>query len=154
MRKMIILATLLTSLLALVTIPAATAQDTTPGKNEDKGRAATAPVILLVPPMFAVNPSLADGCWARLFDDQDYRGDVLTLAGPIDIPSARVGENLVWGRKYDSVIVGPKATLTIYDNQNYQDKTATFKAGQRIPDLNEKLGPFENIRSLKIACSK
>jgi hypothetical protein len=70
---------------------------------------------------------------------------VLTLAGPIDIPSARVGANFAWGPKYDSVIVGPKATLTVYDNQDYQDKTTTFKPGQRVPDLNEKLGFFENI---------
>ncbi len=71
MRKMTIVATLLRSILVFNAIPAATAQDTTPGKNGDKaasknegkGSDATAPVILLVPPIFAVNASLADGCW-------------------------------------------------------------------------------------------
>jgi len=152
MRKTALLTPLLTSVLALGVIPFASAQENTSGKNG--GRDPKAPVILLVPPIFAVNTSLADGCWARLFDAQGYRGDVLTLAGPIDVPKAHVGTNFAWGRKYDSVIVGPKATLTVYDDQDYKDKAATFKPGQKVPDLNEKLGFFENIQSLKVACTK
>lgn len=151
MKKTALLSALLASIFALGAIPFASAQDNAPGKKEDKEKA---PIILLVPPVFAVNESLADGCWARLFDGSNYRGNVLTLAGPIDIPQARLGANFTWSRKYDSVIVGPNATLTVYDNQDYKDKAATFKPGQKVPDLNEKLGFFENIQSLKVACSR
>lgn len=152
MKKVTLLATLLISILTLGATPFASAQDKTPGKDGDTDP--KAPVILLVPPVFAINASLADGCWARLFDGKDYRGDVLTLAGPIDIPKATLGTTFAWGRKYDSVIVGPNATLTVYDHQDYKDKTATFKAGQKVPDTNEKLGFFEQIQSLKVTCTK
>lgn len=149
MKKTTLLATLLTSILAFGAIPAATAQDA--GKKEDKEKM---PVILLVPPVFALNAALADGCWARLFDGANYRGEMLTVTGPIGIPTARVGPSYLWGSKYDSVIVGPKATLTVYDNEYYKEASAVFRPGQEVPDLDRKLGLFENIRSLVLDCIK
>lgn len=58
-----------------------------------------------------------------------------------------------WSGSFDSVQVGPKATVTVYDNENYTQKVATYKPGQRIADLGETRGFFEDIRSLKIACA-
>lgn len=148
MKKTTLLSVLLTSILALGAIPFATAQDA--GKKEDMEKV---PVIMLVPPAFALNDSVADGCWARLYDDANFRGQMLTLSGPIAVPSARVGPAFLWGLKYDSLIVGPKATLTVYDNEYFKEQTGSFKSGQRVPDLDRKLGLFENIRSFVLQCS-
>ncbi|HEX6265581.1 MAG TPA: hypothetical protein VFZ81_01660 [Burkholderiales bacterium] len=45
------------------------------------------------------------------------------------------------------------ATLTVYDNENYREKAATIKPGQRIADLDERMGFFQDISSVKIACA-
>ncbi|MDN5836089.1 MAG: hypothetical protein L0H12_01900 [Nitrosospira sp.] len=150
MKKMTLLAALLTSILTLGATPFATAQDNTQGKKGDKEKA---PVILLVPPVFALNAALADGCWSRLFYGANFRGNFVTLTGPIAIP-LMPGVNFAWNVRYDSLKVGPKATLRVYDNDMYQDMSAVFKPGQEVADLDDKLKLFENIRSLVLDCAK
>ncbi|SEO71464.1 hypothetical protein [Nitrosovibrio sp. Nv6] len=152
MKKKGLLAALLTFVLAIGINTAATAQEQDPSKNKDKNDA-LAPIIMLVPPIFAIDSQRAGGCWARLYPSENYKGDVLLLAGPIDVPKARVGD-FDWGRKYESLVVGPDATLTVYDNEFFKDKVATFEQGQRAPKLDKKLGLFENIRSLTLSCAK
>lgn len=151
MKKTNLVATLLTSILAFSAMSAAMAQDNAPLKNEDKEKA---PVILLVSPTFAGNKSLADGCWARLYDGINLRGEVLTLAGTIAIPTARVGPNYVWNLKIDSVSVGPKATLTVWGEQHFKGPSATFKPGQEVSVLGEHFKQAPKIQSLTIECSK
>jgi Beta/Gamma crystallin len=105
---------------------------------------------------FAADDKLANGCWARLYDKENFSGNILVLVGPVDIPTARPSSatGLELGRNYDSVAVGQNATLTVWDNENYRDKTAVFKSGQRVANLDNKMGYFEEIKSLKITCSK
>jgi hypothetical protein len=112
-----------------------------------------APLIVLVPVAVASSDSLGDGCWARLYDGANFRGNQLSLVGPVDMPNMRTAFGTDWGGEFDSIQVGPKASVTVYDNENHREKAATFKAGQRVPDLSDKVGLFEDIRSLKIACA-
>jgi hypothetical protein len=114
------------------------------------------PVLVLVPMVFATDEKLANGCWARLYDKQNFAGNVLVLVGPVDIANTRPASvtGLELGRNYDSVVVGSNATLAVWGDENYRDKTATFKAGQRVADLDRKMGTFEEIKSLKITCEK
>ena len=151
MEKTGILATLLT-LIFVTGINTAAAQEQDQFKNKDKNEA-RAPIIMLVPPIFAIEAQRSGGCWARLYPDENYKGDVFLLTGPIDIPKGRVGD-FDWGRKYESLVVGPDATLTVYDNEFFKDKVATFEQGHRAPELDRKLGLFENIRSLTLSCEK
>jgi hypothetical protein len=126
--------------------PAATApadvQDTRP-------RAA----IILGPEDFASDAKLGNGCWARLYHAKNYSGHVLTLVGPVDIDYVQPDWGFAWDPRYESLIVGPNATLTVYDDPNLRDKVAVFRAGQRVPDLNEKMGVFRSLRSMKVSCS-
>lgn len=117
-------------------------------------RSSTSPtpaaVLVLLPSAQAQSNRLADGCWVRFFDDKDFKGDTLTLAGPVDLPKMELGN--VW-RDWDSAVVGPKATVRTYDNENFTDRTATLRAGQSIPDLrDQKLGWFEEVKSARVAC--
>jgi len=125
----------------------------TPGR-QTQGQSASknAPIVVLVPFVVAANPDFGNGCWANLYDSTDFQGNQLQLVGPVDMPNMRTAFGTDWSGQFDSIKVGPKATLTVYDNENYRQKAATFKPGQDVKDLDEKMGMFEQIRSVKISC--
>ena len=119
-----------------------------------KGDAQTDPtLVVLVPHVIVMDENFANGCWVRLHEDENFRGGFITLVGPADVVSMRTRFGN-WVRKWESVIVGPRTTVAAYDNENFQQKVANFKPGQRVPDLDPKMGFFENIRSMRITCSK
>lgn len=112
---------------------------------------APAAVLVLLPNAQAQGNRLADGCWVRFFDEKNYQGDALTLAGPVDLPRMELGN--AW-RDWDSAMVGPKATVRTYDNENFADRSAVLTKGQSIPDLRDrKLGWFEEVKSARVQCS-
>lgn len=116
--------------------------------------AALPPVVLLVPVDYATDEKLGDGCWVRLYDSKNYGGGVFTLVGDVDVPNMRPGTvtGLEWGPNYDSVEVGPNATFTAWDDENYRDRTAMIGAGQRVADLSQRLRFGEDMESLKVDC--
>jgi hypothetical protein len=122
-------------------------------KSSAGSTAPGAPVIVLVPVAVATTSTFGDGCWVRLHDSTDFKGNQLSLVGPVDMPNMRTAFGTDWSGQFDSLQVGPKATVTVYDNENYTQKAATFKSGQKIRDLDEKMGTFEQIRSVKVACA-
>jgi hypothetical protein len=120
------------------------------GKNVSMAEPSGA-VLVLFPTDQAQGRSLADGCWVRFFDDKNFRGDTLTLAGPVDLPRMELGD--VW-RDWDSAIVGPKAMVRTFDNEQFRDRSAVLSAGQSVPDLREReLGWFEEVKSARVQCT-
>lgn len=111
-------------------------------------RPGTGPVLVLLPTDRAGSSELAGGCWVRFHDDKHFRGDSLTLAGPLDVARMPAG---VW-RDWDSVVVGPRANVTIYDNENFADRAATLAAGRSLPDLSAVLEWSEDVKSALVAC--
>jgi hypothetical protein len=146
------------------TTPPPGAQPTSPPSGYGSGRTTapssdtmdTAPMVLVVPTYFAMDPNVGNGCWARLFDSRDFAGTVFAMVGPVDIPSNRAGfiTGFESGRNYDSVMVGSTATLTVWDRDNFQNKSTTFTAGEAIPDLNTRMGAMEEIRSMRLSCNR
>lgn len=109
------------------------------------------PSVIVVPHRFEPDARLARGCWVRFFDDKAYRGRSLSLVGPVEMPKIHVPGGL-WVN-WSSAVVGPKATVTAYDYEQFKNRSAVLRAGQRIPDLKKgPLGLFEDIHSLRIAC--
>jgi len=108
--------------------------------------------VVLVPVVIAEKQDLGQ-CWAKLYTDENFSGDQLSLVGPVDMPNMRTPFGRDWSGEFESIAVGPKATVTVYDNENYAQKAATFKPGQRVPKLDQKLGFFEQVHSVKIACA-
>ena len=125
------------------------------GKKKQSAAASSgAPFIVLVPIAIATTETFGDGCWVRLYDRTNFSGNQLSLVGPVDMPNMRTAFGTDWGGEFDSIAVGPKATVTVYDNEYYKDKAATFKPNEKIANMGDKqIGPFEDIRSLKIACA-
>lgn len=124
-------------------------------KQEQSKSQTAAPVVLLVPVLTANDDAMANGCWARLYDKAGFSGSMLTLSGTVEIPAMRSGHiaGFEWDRNFDSVIVGPKATLKAWKDDDYKGDTTTIGANQRVRDLDGKMGYFEDINSLKLNCA-
>lgn len=81
-----------------------------------------------------------EGCWADFFDHTEYNGDHLRLEGPVQLDNLRNvnGEN--WDVRIDSMKVGPKAKLAVFENIDFK---LTLKEMAKYPDLMRSLGVTE-----------
>ena len=59
---------------------------------------------------------------------------------------------LNWDDKVDSIEVGPKASLTVFDNEQFKDQVAQFKPGQKVPNISKALGFFDEFASVRLSC--
>jgi hypothetical protein len=140
---------------------AAAGAQTGPGSSSRQGAEARAPAVsngdsdlpsvIVVPQGHQPDERLGNGCWVRFYTDKAYRGRTLTLVGPVQMPKIHVPGGL-WV-DWSSAIVGPKATVTLYDLEQFKNNSGVLRAGQRVSDLRDKkLGLFEDIHSVKIEC--
>ncbi len=79
-------------------------------------------------------------CWADFYEYAQFIGDHFRIQGPKELPNLRNvnGEN--WESRIDSIIVGPKARVTIYENINYK---LTLTEMAKYPVLMKSLGITE-----------
>lgn len=132
----------------------------TPGGQAPESRAAAVangesdlPSVIIVPRGQPSDDRVGNGCWVRFYNDKAYRGRSLTLVGPVQMPKIHVPGGL-WV-DWSSAIVGPKATVTLYDLEQFKNRSGVLRPGQRVSDLSDqKLGLFEDIHSVKIACKR
>jgi hypothetical protein len=110
------------------------------------------PTILLVP-IRVEDPALASGCWAQFYTGRDFKGDMLTLVGPAEVQSMDRGTARQLKRDIDSVSVGPRATLQVYEHAMFRDRTVNFPANSREGGLTRKLGFGGRIEAMKLNCS-
>jgi Beta/Gamma crystallin len=127
-------------------------QKNTGSSAADSTITANVPVVVMVPVKMNLQEE-SQGCWAKLYDQQKYQGDNMMLVGPVDLPRMRGPMGMSWENKVESVETGPKAQVVIYDNENFRDRNKVLNPGSKVPELDEKLGFFENVRSLKVSCS-
>jgi hypothetical protein len=119
-----------------------------------------------------------ENCWAEFFENSGYTGPHFRLAGPVELDNLQNvnGEN--WASRIDSIKVGPKAKLVIFENINFkltlkemakypellralgfteqdvkEDSELIFGANANIHDLSD-FNFHNKIRSLKIDCLK
>jgi hypothetical protein len=113
------------------------------------------PLIIIAPTEVRTDPTLAKGCWVRLFPEPNFQGvDDLTIAGPISLPSLHTPVGIDWKHKTESLLVGPKATVTVYESQSYRDKAAVLQPGTKEAQLGKNLKFAMSIDSLKIGCAR
>jgi len=79
-------------------------------------------------------------CWVDLYEYAEYIGKHLRLTGPVGFANLRdvKGEN--WESKIDSLIVGPAARVTLFENTNYK---LTLTEMAKHPELMKSLGITE-----------
>jgi hypothetical protein len=110
------------------------------------------PTVLLVPVRIE-DPALASGCWAQFYTGRNFQGDMLTLVGPAEVQSMDRGTARQLKRDIDSVSVGPRATLQVYEHAMFRDRTVNFPANSREGGLMRKLGFGGRIEAMKLSCS-
>jgi hypothetical protein len=110
-----------------------------------------APVVMLVPVELS-EPALKAGCWAQLYDERNFQGDMLTLVGPMQVDTTDKAGGRQLRRKIDSIVTGPKAMVNVYEEKWFKNKSVTFGPNSKEPGLIKKLGFTGSIQSLKIAC--
>jgi hypothetical protein len=79
-------------------------------------------------------------CWADFYEYAQFIGDHFRIQGPKEIPNLRNvnGEN--WESRIDSIIVGPKARVIIFENIDYK---LTLTEMAKYPVLMNSLGITE-----------
>src|SRR4029079_18195211 len=111
-----------------------------------------APVVMLVPIEMS-DPALKAGCWAQLYDERNFKGDMLTVVGPMQIERTDKAGGRQLRRNLDSLVTGPKATLTVYEHKLFKDKSVQFGPNSKEPGLIKKLGFSGRIESFKLDCA-
>ncbi|WP_019143287.1 beta/gamma crystallin domain-containing protein [Noviherbaspirillum massiliense] len=123
--------------------------------NENLAAPVVPPLIIIAPTEVRTDPTLAKGCWVRLFPQPDFKGvDDLTIAGPIELKSLHTPVGTNWKHRTESILIGPKATVVVYESKDFRDKAATLKPGTQEPQLRKGLQFTQSIDSLKISCSQ
>jgi len=110
------------------------------------------PTVLLVP-VLVTDPALASGCWAQFYDKRDFKGDVATLVGPAGFVTLDKGTARQLKKEIDSLVLGPKARLTIYEHALFKDGAVTFDPNAREAGLIKRLGFDGHIESLRLECT-
>ena len=112
-------------------------------------------VFMVVPTAVATKDNaMRRGCWARIHSGTNYSGDTLVLSGPLSIADMSGPFGLNWDDKVDSIELGPKANLTVFDNEQFQDPVGQFKPGQKVPNISKALGFFDEFASVRLNCAK
>ena len=122
-----------------------------PGGKDGKMTTIEVPVLMFVPVQVSADLE-RKGCWVKFYDKKDFAGDSLMLTGPVNLPRMTGPFGYDWEDKVRSIKTGPKANLTIYDNRDYRDADKFIKANSSVPDLSEKMGFFDNFRSMMLSC--
>ena len=123
-----------------------------PQTNSKDGKVIiSVPILMMVPVEVSTNTEKG-GCWVRLYDKKNYEGESLMLAGPISLGRMVGPFGFDWENKVRSLQTGQKTNLTIFDNRNFQDDNKFIGEGKRVPDMSEKMGFFDNFRSMMVTC--
>ena len=79
-------------------------------------------------------------CWAEFYENAQYQGKHLRIQGPDQLASLQSinGEN--WDLRIDSIKVGPKASVTVFENPNFK---LTLTEMAKFPELMHSLGITE-----------
>ena len=109
------------------------------------------PVVVQVPVELTA-PELQSGCWVQFYTDRNFKGDVATLIGPVqlDSPDKLTGKQLK--KQIDSLVTGPKATLKVYEHAMFKDRSMAFGPNSREGGLVTRLGIGGAIQSMDLSC--
>lgn len=96
-------------------------------------------VLLILAPLSMVYAGSKE-CWVEFFENSQYSGKHFRLDGPIQLGNLRSVDGDNWESRIDSIKVGPKAQVTVFENNNFQ---LTLKAMEKYPELLRSLGLTE-----------
>jgi len=77
------------------------------------------------------------GCWAEFYEDAQFKGNSFRLQGPAYKRNLNKVQGENWDKKIESILIGPKATVTVFENKNMK---LTLKEMAKHPVLMKSLG--------------
>ncbi len=80
------------------------------------------------------------GCWAEFYEYAQFIGDHFRVYGPARLANLRNVDDENWDLRIDSIVVGPKAKVTVYENINFK---LTLTEMAKFPVLMKSLGITE-----------
>ena len=79
----------------------------------------------------------SDGCWADFYEKPQFKGKHFKLKGPAQKKNLVKVEGENWDKRIESVLIGPKATVTVFENKNFK---LTLTEMANYPVLMKSLG--------------
>jgi hypothetical protein len=130
----------------------------TTGSSTAQSRAAqpaSVPLIVLMPAAASADPTLYNGCWARLMDNVETptQKDQLIIVGKMLMPSMQTASGVNWAGKADGLVTGPNARVTVYPAEKYAGPGITLKPGQVVQDIRKQYGFVSAIESMIVECA-
>ncbi len=93
----------------------------------------------------AVQAAYASDCWLDVYDKIDFAGAHVRIDGPVQMPSLAKLNNEDWGNRIESLIVGPKAQVLAFRQENYKENiTGPVNHGEEIKAWGEKPESYSN----------
>lgn len=105
--------------------------------------------------------SRTESCWVsritsallvRLYGREGFRGDRLTLLGPINMPAMIGPFGTDWENEVRSLQTDPKANVTVFDNRYFFDQSKFIGPNESVQEMSEKMGFLEDFRSMMLSC--
>ena len=110
--------------------------------GEPPAQPANAPTGVVVPSkdMSAAQP----GCWAKLYDAENFGGHQVTLVGPTEVPKLE--------GTFLSLEVGPSAVVMTFADEDFGKESKSFQSGERIKNLQGS-GGNATFESIRVSCT-
>jgi hypothetical protein len=95
-------------------------------------------------------------CSVQIWEDENFEDDNDLIVGPLEsrdmknIPGANKDD---WGDEIDSLKVGSKATVTVWQDEDFKDTSATYGPGTEKTNLRGNPNFGDDIDSMKITCA-
>jgi len=76
-------------------------------------------------------------CWVDFYEDAMNKGKTVRVIGPARLKNLLNIKGNNWDKRIESIKIGPKATLTVFENKNFK---LTLKEMANYPVLMKSLG--------------
>ena len=100
------------------------------------------------------NPLKHDNkCWVEIYMNADFdtNGPRLLLVGPHELPTLKGLNDQNWDNDIESIMVGPEATMEVYEHPDFAGRMLRLVANQNIGNLDDAHMKNE-IESLRLIC--
>lgn len=92
-------------------------------------------------------------CWAEIYMNSDFdkNGPRLLLVGPHELATLKGLNDQNWDNDIESLIVGPEASMVLYDDPEFEGRSLIVAANQTLSNLSDAQMKNE-IESLRLSC--
>lgn len=93
-----------------------------------------------------------EGCWVNIYNQKKYAGNKITFKNSLGLPTLIFKNEKDWAGSAQSMLVGPKAEVSVYHSPDFKDFALQVKPKGGIDGVSGI--SFSQIGSLKINCTK